>query len=122
MNGVCVCVCAVCIVMKDGVDSADSRRIRLRDGLSPLLEFLSFFCYTRCTACRVYAELAVHYLTRVALSLHHKPFDAKREMLYVREEIPPPMVQNNWWVRDIYADGSRRTDSSCITTAENSGC
>ena len=42
--------------------------------------------------CRVYAELAVHYILRVASSLLSRPLNERQERELAVEELPPPML------------------------------
>ena len=46
--------------------------------------------------CRAFAELALHYILRVATGLLTRPLEEQRERQYVMEALPKPMVAGNY--------------------------
>ena len=46
--------------------------------------------------CRAFAELALHYILRVATGLLTRPLEEQRERQYVTEALPKPMVAGNY--------------------------
>ena len=46
--------------------------------------------------CRAYAELALHYILRIANGLIRMPLNESQEQAYAHAELPPPMIPGNW--------------------------
>ena len=66
----------------------------LRRGSVTYLVFLSCPVVLRmrlCTLCRVYAELAMHYMLRIAHSLLNRPLNKSAEEELAKEALPPPV-------------------------------
>ena len=44
----------------------------------------------------MYAELALHYILRVASGLLSRPLHEQQEREHAMAELPPPMLHGNW--------------------------